>query len=80
MVGVSHDDVGGASIMCWSRRSGYLVAYRVESISYTVYSGSVYWDVRLWEDVASWVLDLDDETYHLVAAAITRLEADRRPD
>lgn len=34
------------------------------------------WDVRLWEDVESWVLGLDDETYHLVAAAITRLESE----
>ncbi len=33
------------------------------------------WDVRLWEDVESWVLGLDDETYNLVAAAITRLES-----
>jgi len=32
--------------------------------------------VRLWEDVESWVLGLDDETYHLVAAAITRLESE----
>ena len=44
--------------------------------------------MRLWEDVESWVLGLDDETYHLVAAAITRLESNgptlgrptRRPD
>lgn len=34
------------------------------------------WDVRLWEDVESWVLRLDDETYYLVAAAITRLESE----
>lgn len=34
------------------------------------------WDVRLWEDVASWVLGLDEETYQLVAAAITRLESE----
>ena len=33
------------------------------------------WDVRLWVDVESWVLGLDDETYNLVAAAISRLEA-----
>lgn len=32
-------------------------------------------EVRLWEDVESWVLGLDDGTYNLVAAAITRLEA-----
>ena len=44
--------------------------YRLESIL------SVSWDVRLWEDVESWVLGLDDETYHLVAAAITRLESE----
>ncbi|MCL3778007.1 MULTISPECIES: type II toxin-antitoxin system RelE/ParE family toxin [unclassified Actinomyces] len=34
------------------------------------------WDIRLWEDVESWVLDLDDDTYHLVAAAISRLESE----
>lgn len=34
------------------------------------------WDVRLWEDVESWILGLDDGTYHLVAAAITRLESE----
>lgn len=34
------------------------------------------WGVRLWEDVESWVLGLDNETYNLVAAAITRLESD----
>ncbi|MFT3799199.1 type II toxin-antitoxin system RelE/ParE family toxin [Microbacterium sp.] len=34
------------------------------------------WDVRLWEDVESWVLGLDDVTYNLVAAAITRLESE----
>jgi hypothetical protein len=34
------------------------------------------WDVRLWEDVESWVLTLDDETYNLVAAAISRLESE----
>ncbi|WP_114045801.1 type II toxin-antitoxin system RelE/ParE family toxin [Acidipropionibacterium virtanenii] len=33
------------------------------------------WEVRLWEDVESWVLALDDVTYNLVAAAIARLEA-----
>lgn len=33
------------------------------------------WEVRLWQDVESWVLGLDDETYNLVAAAITRLES-----
>ncbi|MGO1545371.1 MAG: type II toxin-antitoxin system RelE/ParE family toxin [Gulosibacter sp.] len=32
------------------------------------------WDVRLWLDVETWVLGLDDETYNLVAAAISRLE------
>jgi DNA-binding XRE family transcriptional regulator len=36
----------------------------------------VSWDVRLWEDLESWALGLDDETYHLVAAAITRLESE----
>lgn len=34
------------------------------------------WDVRLWMDVESWVLRLDDETFKLVAAAITRLESE----
>lgn len=34
------------------------------------------WDVRLWKDVESWVLEVDDETYNLVAAAITRLESE----
>ena len=34
------------------------------------------WDVRLWDDVGSWVLGLDDETYNLVAAAISRLESE----
>lgn len=34
------------------------------------------WEVRLWKDVESWVLGLDDATYALVAAAITRLESD----
>ncbi|MFZ2238797.1 MAG: type II toxin-antitoxin system RelE/ParE family toxin [Gordonia amarae] len=34
------------------------------------------WDVRLWADVESWVLGLDDETYNLVAAAIARLESE----
>lgn len=32
--------------------------------------------MRLWEDVETWVLGLDDQTYHLVAAAITRLESE----
>lgn len=31
------------------------------------------WDVRLRDDVESWVLGLDDETCNLVAAATTRL-------
>jgi len=34
------------------------------------------WDVRLWEDVESWILGLDDASYELVAAAISRLESD----
>ena len=87
MAGVSDDDIGEASTMCWSRRSGHPDAYRVKAISYTVYYESVHWDVRLWKDVASWVLEFDDETYHLVAAAIPvgvrvarTWEADRRPD
>lgn len=31
------------------------------------------WDVRLWGDVESWILELDDESYNLVAAAIDHL-------
>lgn len=34
------------------------------------------WDVRLWKDVESWVLGLDDENYNLVAATISRLESE----
>ena len=41
-----------------------------------VYTLCMSWDVRLWHDVESWVLGLDDETYNLVAAAITRLESE----
>lgn len=41
-----------------------------------IYTPRVVWEVRLWEDVAGWILGLDDETYHLVAAAIDRLEAE----
>lgn len=48
----------------------------LESISPLIYAGGMTWDVRLWEDVESWVLGLDDETYNLVAAAITRLESE----
>lgn len=36
------------------------------------------WDVRLWGDVESWLLGLDDETYDLIAAAIDHL-SDRGP-
>lgn len=49
---------------------------RLESVLILIYSQSVPWDVRLWPDVESWILGLDDLTYHLVAAAITRLEAE----
>lgn len=41
-----------------------------------VYNHDESWDVRLWHDVESWILKLDDETYNLVAAAITRLETE----
>ena len=34
------------------------------------------WEVRLFDEVEAWVLELDDETYNLVAAAITRLESE----
>ena len=54
--------------------SGRHLRHRLESILPEIYTGHVSWDVRLWKDVESWVLGLDDETYHLVAAAITRLE------
>ena len=58
------------------RRSLPCHLYGLESISSRVYPDGVSWDVRLWEDVESWVLGLDDETDHLVAAAITRLESE----
>jgi hypothetical protein len=38
----------------------------------------VSWDVLLWDEVESWVLQLDDESYALVAAAIDHL-ASRGP-
>jgi len=50
--------------------------HSLESISPLIYTDDMSWDVRLWEDVESWVLGLDDETYNLVAAAITRLESE----
>ncbi|MGO1571260.1 MAG: type II toxin-antitoxin system RelE/ParE family toxin [Canibacter sp.] len=34
------------------------------------------WEIRLWEEVETWILGLDDETFNLVAAAITRLETE----
>lgn len=34
------------------------------------------WDIRIWDDVESWLLQLDDPTYNLVAAALTRLESE----
>lgn len=58
------------------KRRGNRDGHRLEPISPPVYTGDVSWDVRLWEDVESWVLELDDETYNLVAAAITRLESE----
>ncbi|WP_235530095.1 type II toxin-antitoxin system RelE/ParE family toxin [Nocardioides sp. Root151] len=36
---------------------------------------TMFWEVRLRNEVESWLLGLDDESYVLVAAAITRLEA-----
>lgn len=57
-------------------RRGNRDRHSLESISSLVYTGGMSWDVRLWEDVESWVLGLDDETYNLVAAAITRLESE----
>jgi hypothetical protein len=33
------------------------------------------WDVRLWDEVASWILELDGESYDLVAAAVDQLVA-----
>lgn len=50
--------------------------HSLESILSQIYTGDISWDVRLWEDVESWVLGLDDETYNLVAAAIIRLESE----
>lgn len=47
-----------------------------ESISSEIYTGGTSWEVRLWEDVESWVLGLDNESYDLVAAAIARLESE----
>ncbi len=57
-------------------RRGNPNKHSLESISSLIYTGGMSWDVRLWEDVESWVLELDDETYNLVAAAITRLESE----
>ncbi len=34
------------------------------------------WDVRLLDDVEAWLLDLDDDSYDLVAAAIDKLADD----
>ena len=31
------------------------------------------WDVRLWSDVESWLLGLDDDSYDVIAAAIDHL-------
>ena len=50
--------------------------HRVASISSEIYTKRVVWAGRPWEDVASGVLGLDDETYYLVAAAIARLESE----
>lgn len=58
------------------KRRGNRDRHRPESTSSLVCIGDVSWEVRLWEDVRSWVLGLDDETYDLVAAAITRLETE----
>lgn len=49
---------------------------RLESILISIYPEDAPWDVRLWSDVESRILGLDDLTYNLVAAAITRLEAE----
>lgn len=40
------------------------------------YTGDEGWDVRLLHEVEAWLLDLDDDSYDLVAAAIDKLEAD----
>lgn len=34
------------------------------------------WDIRIWDEVESWLLQLDDPTYNLVAAALTRPESE----
>ena len=41
-----------------------------------VYSLAVTWDVRVLEEVESWLLALDDDTYDQVAAAIDKLARD----
>lgn len=61
---------------CLTNRWGNHSQYSFESISPWIYTDDMSWDVRLWEDVESWVLELDDETYNLLAAAITRLESE----
>lgn len=75
------DGVGEGGTSCATLGLGRVMNRRdhhsrhsLESISSLIYTGGMSWDVRLWEDVESWVLGLDDETYNLVAAAITRLE------
>lgn len=50
--------------------------HNFESISPLIYTGGMSWEVRLSGDVEPWVLGLDDETYNLVAAAISRLESE----
>lgn len=58
------------------KRRGHHDGHSLEPISPLIYTGGMSWEIRLWEDVESWVLGLDDETYNLVAAAITRLESE----
>jgi len=43
------------------------------------YSDGVGWDVRLLDEVESWLLALDDDSYDQVAAAIDKLEHDGPP-
>lgn len=50
----------------------------MEVILTLVYHQLMSWDVRLWQEVESWILGLDDESYNLVAAAVEHL-ADTGP-
>jgi hypothetical protein len=51
--------------------------YRLCPIEVGVYAWGVRWDVRLLDEVETWLLGLDDRSYDLVAAAIEKLKASR---